>query len=442
MSAGTSAHDDETVRILVIEDSDDDWQLIQSQLTFLGHLGDRSPDLATALTLAEADDYDVIMLDLGLPDVREPLDGVRSLAGFGPPVVVITNRNDAELALAALDSGASQYLVKQRLDVDRLDETIRDVIADPRGSRGPTLAVEDLTADIEDALVMLEQLYEGVTWAIGLGDSHLDGHAHEDLAIRLGLSADALHRAMMSFGWNAVDLDLHGALTADEAEQALAPGAERLRSLRMVVLPVGAPMIVGTVVGVIRAETTAIDLTAARLQVRHLDRAVRREQALIDAELRAETATTSSLVDALTGLLNRRGFDRVLLLEEKRAAREQDRDESIFVIDLDDLKRVNDTEGHGAGDRLIRLAADTLDHAVRGSDQVFRIGGDEFVVFASQSSPPGASVIEDRLRSALDASGIAASVGGAIRTDGTLIETFGAADAAMYRDKQRRKGAS
>lgn len=429
------------LHVLVVEDGPDDAALVQAQLDHLGHDSTHASDLTAAVLTVEDATFDLILLDLGLPDVDEPLQGVRTLVPSGIPVVVVTSRNDAELALAALDAGAAQYLIKQRLDVDRLGETIEAVMTNPRGSRPPVLAAEDLGPDIDDALEMLHALYPGACWAIGLGDSHRRGTQDPAFAAAVGLDAVELHEQMVSLGWNATDVRHRGVLDPPHSDELVSTGATALIAERCVVLPVGDPVAFGVVVGLLGNDSGSIDLSAADLQIRHLDRAVQREQARIDAQLRAEAAAAASQADALTGLLNRRGFDRVLLLEEKRSQRSPDLDGSIFVIDLDGLKVVNDTEGHAAGDRLIRLAAATLDRSIRGSDQLFRIGGDEFVVLATESTPPGTDVLFRRLRTALDDAGVQASIGSATRTSagGTLIEAFSDADHAMYRDKLARK---
>ena len=81
--------------------------------------------------------------------------------------------------------------------------------------------------------------------------------------------------------------------------------------------------------------------------------------------------------DALTGIPNRRYF-----LKRLQTAVASARESSIAVLfaDLDDFKIVNDTAGHTSGDRVLQLAAERLQHAVRSNDVVARIGGDEFAI--------------------------------------------------------------
>jgi diguanylate cyclase (GGDEF)-like protein len=91
-----------------------------------------------------------------------------------------------------------------------------------------------------------------------------------------------------------------------------------------------------------------------------------------------------SVTDDLTGLNNRRGF-YLMAERELQAAQCDGRDCVLAFLDVDGLKRVNDEQGHDAGDALIKDVADVLRAAVRGSDILARIGGDEFCVLATES---------------------------------------------------------
>ncbi|MEY2450043.1 MAG: diguanylate cyclase, partial [Acidimicrobiaceae bacterium] len=94
---------------------------------------------------------------------------------------------------------------------------------------------------------------------------------------------------------------------------------------------------------------------------------------------RATKAEAESLTDELTGLLNARAWWRALRREAARCDRYR-LDAVVAVIDLDELKMVNDTHGHLGGDLLLRSAAQQLTRTLRASDIVARIGGDEFGV--------------------------------------------------------------
>jgi diguanylate cyclase (GGDEF)-like protein/PAS domain S-box-containing protein len=151
--------------------------------------------------------------------------------------------------------------------------------------------------------------------------------------------------------------------------------------------------------------------------------------------------------DDLTGLPNRRLFHDRLSIALARARR-GDRRFALLFLDIDRFKQVNDTLGHGAGDRLLQAVADRLVHCARDSDTVARLGGDEFVVLAEElARPEDAVLIADKIRAALAAPvhvagrvlDVRASVGIALfPDDGDEAEQLlRHADAAMYADKSR-----
>ncbi|MGH2745981.1 MAG: GGDEF domain-containing protein [Thermoleophilaceae bacterium] len=104
---------------------------------------------------------------------------------------------------------------------------------------------------------------------------------------------------------------------------------------------------------------------------------VRRERAGWEAG--AEVARRLARVDELTGLGNRRAFDEALTVESVRAAREG-APLSVGLVDVDNLRHVNDRYGHLEGDRCLGDVARAMERSVRVSDRCFRWGGDEFVV--------------------------------------------------------------
>ncbi|MCG5054816.1 MAG: GGDEF domain-containing protein [Myxococcales bacterium] len=151
--------------------------------------------------------------------------------------------------------------------------------------------------------------------------------------------------------------------------------------------------------------------------------------------------------DPLTGLWNRRYFDERLAEEISRGRRKLDYRFSILLVDVNDLKLVNDNDGHAAGDALLRWVSRFLQSATRAHDLVCRLGGDEFGILLPDCSPLQAHAVQARLREALAAENerhtraVGMSLGTATCPDGgpdpeALLR---AADAAMYADKRRQK---
>ncbi len=156
-------------------------------------------------------------------------------------------------------------------------------------------------------------------------------------------------------------------------------------------------------------------------------------QQLAEAELAAET-------DVLTGLYNRRAWERMLAEQEERFARLGD-PTVLAVLDLDMLKEVNDTQGHAAGDDYIRRAAAALRTAAApDGDLVARLGGDEFGLLLPHCTEAEAEVRVARVYAALEEAGVAGSVGWApITVLRGLPAALAEADAAMYAAKRLRR---
>lgn len=139
-----------------------------------------------------------------------------------------------------------------------------------------------------------------------------------------------------------------------------------------------------------------------------------------------------SLYDALTGALNRRAYEEGAGLEALGA-----RYGTALMIDMDNLKVVNDTRGHPAGDELLRRLVETLRGCVRPLDRIYRWGGDEFLLLFPAALP---EEVLPRVREALrDVDDLEASMGAALFS-GTeeLPDAIARADREMYREKTKR----
>lgn len=104
--------------------------------------------------------------------------------------------------------------------------------------------------------------------------------------------------------------------------------------------------------------------------------------------------------DPLTGLFNRRFFER-RLREESAHARRHKRPFAIVLVDLDYFKLVNDTYGHEDGDRVLRHVAEVIQSSLREDDVACRYGGEEFVVLLRATTGAAARAVANRLRAAL-----------------------------------------
>jgi diguanylate cyclase (GGDEF)-like protein len=163
-------------------------------------------------------------------------------------------------------------------------------------------------------------------------------------------------------------------------------------------------------------------------------------QSLLDKEL-----CSLVLTDDLTGLQNRRGF-LALASQQLKQSQRTGQQFLLFSCDLNNLKAINDSYGHGEGDTAIVRTAEALKRTFRNSDILARFGGDEFCVLAFEASVRNEAPILERLKENLRRAGagesrysLSLSVGLARfdpRTPVSLQDLMAEADSAMYEQKK------
>jgi diguanylate cyclase len=162
-----------------------------------------------------------------------------------------------------------------------------------------------------------------------------------------------------------------------------------------------------------------------------------------------QVAVRLSTTDALTGLANRAYIRAAVEREIERGTR-YGRGFCLLMADLDDLKSVNDSYGHRAGDRVLAGVADVIRDGVRRIDTPARLGGDEYVVLLPETDPTGAFVVAEKIRQGVAAMRtlvrdgpltVSVSIGLVAWPDdgATLDELMNAVDEAMYASKRRGK---
>ncbi len=159
-------------------------------------------------------------------------------------------------------------------------------------------------------------------------------------------------------------------------------------------------------------------------------------------------AQNEALIDPLTGLVNRRGFDTALqeLIDAGEAGASG---ACLLMVDIDHFKRINDAHGHVVGDKVIRAVAQVLKNGVKGRDTVARYGGEEFSVLLPATPLAGACALAEQLRLTVErgrirradnreaVASVTVSFGVTAFHAGEPIEEFvQRADAALYASKQ------
>jgi diguanylate cyclase (GGDEF)-like protein len=141
-----------------------------------------------------------------------------------------------------------------------------------------------------------------------------------------------------------------------------------------------------------RSQSSALDVMPEICS--HLGRFIERVRAENAIHAAAMELAALAATDALTGLKNRREFDRALRTIPRLPF-------AVLSLDVDGLKEVNDSEGHVAGDALLRVVGHTLGLLVRGWDVMARIGGDEFAALLPEVGVFGAHLVAERMRVAM-----------------------------------------
>jgi diguanylate cyclase (GGDEF)-like protein/PAS domain S-box-containing protein len=168
---------------------------------------------------------------------------------------------------------------------------------------------------------------------------------------------------------------------------------------------------------------------------------------ITESRLLSQTISYQAAHDDLTGLLNRREFER-RLQRVLHTARFEQTEHALCYLDLDQFKLINDTCGHVAGDELLRQVSSLLKDQIRKRDTLARLGGDEFGVLMEHCSVQQAWRVADTLRSAVESFrfiwedkyfSIGVSIGLAPITlsSGDISRVLSAADAACYMAKEQ-----
>jgi diguanylate cyclase (GGDEF)-like protein len=167
------------------------------------------------------------------------------------------------------------------------------------------------------------------------------------------------------------------------------------------------------------------------------------EEALKESQ---EMYRTLATTDMLTGVLNRYSLDQLLERETERSRRYGE-PLSVIMFDLDDLKKINDTHGHHAGDTALKALSFQILSKIRKSDSLGRWGGDEFLIVAPSTDLAGALEMAEKLRAEID-SGEFESIGKLSISMGVSSLEIGEkdydellrrADRALYESKRRGK---
>lgn len=419
-----------SVRVLLIDDNLPDRvryrRMLQRESQSFEIVEAEDGNRGLALLAESQGRFDCVLLDQDLPDLQglDVLEDIRCQAD-APPVIMLTGEEDAAVSIEALRRGAADYLMKRRIDEDRLLRAVRGAIE--RAGLARQLREQQqrlsrfyrLTSQTEDALFIVE------------ADNLRVSDGNEAARQRLGVKPD---------GDPAEVPTAFGTAAAWQAfcHEASAEGTARHEWH----LPA---------TGVFAAQgETVIEIIARRIEEdgrpyivaigRDITLRKQRERELMERALR----------DGLTGIWNRRAFDE-RLADLWRSSERSGRPLSVILIDVDHFKFYNDGLGHPAGDECLRQVAQALERDVlRSNSMLARYGGEEFVALIDEADSEAALSIAERLRLAVQrlalphprsdtgphvtvSIGVASGVAAAMGFPKSLID---AADAALYAAKR------
>lgn len=419
-------------RILAVDDEPVNLQVLTNFLGLQGYETTTASSGPEALRALEDDRFDLVLLDVAMPGMsghevcralreRHPL--------FELPVLMLTAKGRPGDVVQGFESGANDYVTKP-FDRAELSARVHTLLAlrsaidtalmnarhleSEVSRRRLAEALHGLSAALGSTLettkiaeVLLDKLADVVAYdrAFVLGR---DGGPLVELARRGFAEGDALDAALAALVKECIENDV--ALHVRDAAADLRTRSMRLGDTRSLLVtpipswtePLGALVLESDAESAY--EGSGPDLVAA---------CARQAAAAIENAQLFEKVRTLAARDELTGLNNRRRFFE-LAEQELRHALRYGRALSLFLIDVDFFKKINDTHGHQAGDDVLRGVSATCRETLRKPDVAGRYGGEELAVLLPETGLDAAFAVAERLRETIAERSFATKEGASI----------------------------
>lgn len=418
------------IQVLLVEDQPAEAKLVREYLDRDNDISfqvECAQKLSRALDRLSQNTFDIVLLDLGLPDsVGYCTFESVSEAIADTPLIVLTNMDDEELAVQAVREGAQDYLVKRQINAVLLQRAVRYAVERSRFERELrlseeryALAVRGANDGLWDWNLVTDELYLSPRWKeiLGFSESELE---------------------------DSVDQWIQRIHPDDRAEFK-----RRLQSHLQ-----GKTDHFMTECRLFHRDGSVVWVMVRGLAVSGEDGKPKRMAGSLSdvtARKRAEERLShDAFHDSLTGLPNRSLFLDRIDLTQRQSRRRQRATGALLFLDLDRFKNVNDSVGHSMGDKLLVKIANRLSDLLRPTDTVARLGGDEFAILLPDvRSAAAASQVAERVLEVLGGKFVisgheifaTASIGIALNTMEYRRpeELLRDADIAMYRAKENGK---
>lgn len=397
-----------TARVLIVDDIPTNLKLLEARLAAEYFEVVTAASGPEALEICEAGGIDVVLLDVMMPG----MDGFevcrrlkQGLNTYHIPVVMVTALDQPSDRVQGLECGADDFLNKPVDDVQLLArvrslarlKALSDELR-ARAITGQQLAIEDSARVMESMRVdggKILLIDTDERHARRLQDVLAEQH-HVDI---LTNPADAaLQMAQKSYELAIVDM----AMTEFDPLRVCTQLRTREQSRQLPIILVAEeshrPQVVrGLDLGINDFIMRPVERNELLARVRTQ---IRRHRFTLELRERVNSTMQMAIVDELTGLYNRRYFDRHLNMMLEKSG-EQDRDMAVMMLDLDLFKSINDNHGHDAGDAVLKEFAERLQRNIRGVDLACRFGGEEFVVLMPDTDLQQAHNVAERVRSSI-----------------------------------------
>jgi two-component system cell cycle response regulator len=444
-----------TARVLIVDDIPTNVRLLEARLSAEYFEVATAASGAEALAICDSADIDIILLDVMMP-VMDGFEVCRRLKASRRtqhiPVLMITALDQPSDRVKGLEAGADDFLTKPVDDVQlmaRVKSLVRlKALTDElraRAQTGQEIAMEEAmramsAINAEGGRILLVDADARHAERL---QGYLERSHHVDVLLSPGDAALAVSNGDYELALVSMALGEYDPLRVCSQMRT----AEHSRTLPIILVAEEADrarVVRGLDLGVNDFIMRPIERNELLARVRTQ---VRRQRYAVELRRSVTNTLALAVTDELTGLYNRRYFDRHLTLMLDKA-REQDRDMAVMLIDMDFFKAVNDTHGHDVGDAVLREFANRLRRNIRGVDLACRFGGEEFVVLMPDTDFRQAQSVAERVRTAVAERGfdvgtglplaVTVSVGVALNehNDDTPESMLKRADVALYRAKR------